>query len=157
MLVQINKNIYRTIVALSMVMMAALIFFTGWQVFGRYVLNDTPTWTEQFAIGLVLYIVCFMSAAAIYDGSHLKVSLVSDQLNDQASRKLEILVSLVIMVFAAYMFYYSGKLMYFTRNNPWQLLGISRMYFYLPMVLGGAFTTLFCIENIFFPKQVEVK
>ncbi len=155
MLASFNKNIFRTIVALSMVMMAALIVFTGWQVFGRYVLNNTPTWTEQFAIGLVLYIVCFMAAAAVYDGSHLKVSIVSDQLNVQSKKWLEVLVNIFILVFSLYMFFYSVKLMYFTRNNPWQLLGVSRMYFYLPMVLGGFFTSLFCVENIFLPKRGE--
>ena len=38
---------------------AALVFLTvifGWLVFGRYVLNATPTWVEQVALLLVVYI-----------------------------------------------------------------------------------------------------
>ena len=30
-----------------------------WQVFGRYVLNDTPTWAESLALLLVLYVTMF--------------------------------------------------------------------------------------------------
>ena len=36
----------------------ALVFLTvifGWLVFGRYVLNSTPTWVEQVALLLVVY------------------------------------------------------------------------------------------------------
>ena len=38
---------------------AAMVFLTvtfGWLVFGRYVLNSTPTWVEQVALLLVALI-----------------------------------------------------------------------------------------------------
>lgn len=35
--------------ALSGVFMVVLVASFGWLVFGRYVLNDTPTWVEQMA------------------------------------------------------------------------------------------------------------
>jgi len=36
-----------------------LLCAVSWQVFGRYVLNATPTWAESLALLLVLYVTMF--------------------------------------------------------------------------------------------------
>ncbi len=48
--------------AIAGVMMVTLIVIFGWLVFGRYVLNDTPTWVEQTSLLLVAWIT-FLGAA----------------------------------------------------------------------------------------------
>jgi TRAP-type C4-dicarboxylate transport system permease small subunit len=37
------------------------------QVFGRYVLNDTPSWAESTALVLVLYVTMFGAAVGVRD------------------------------------------------------------------------------------------
>ena len=41
------------------------------QVFGRYVLNDTPTWAEALALVLVLYVTMFGAAVGVRDAGHI--------------------------------------------------------------------------------------
>ena len=43
--------ICRVIAGVALVVMTVIF---GWLVFGRYVLNDTPTWVEQYALLLVM-------------------------------------------------------------------------------------------------------
>ncbi len=38
------------------ILLVLLIILFGWLVFGRYVLNDTPTWVEQASLLIVVYI-----------------------------------------------------------------------------------------------------
>ena len=42
-----------------------------WQVFGRYVLNDTPTWAESLALLLVLYMTMLGVAVGVRDAGHI--------------------------------------------------------------------------------------
>ena len=44
----------------------------SWQVFGRYVLNDTPTWAESLTLVLViLYVALFGAAVGVRDAGHI--------------------------------------------------------------------------------------
>jgi len=42
-----------------------------YQIFGRYVLNDSPAWTEIFALVVMLYTTCFAAAVGVRDGRHI--------------------------------------------------------------------------------------
>ena len=46
-----------------------LIVITGWQVFGRYVLNHTPAWVERTALLTIVYISLPMAAVGIHRSS----------------------------------------------------------------------------------------
>ncbi len=40
-------------------------------MFGRYVLNDTPTWAESTALVLILYVTMFGAAVGVRDAGHI--------------------------------------------------------------------------------------
>ena len=42
-----------------------------WQVVGRYVFNDTPTWAEALALLLVLFVTAFGLAVGVRDAGHI--------------------------------------------------------------------------------------
>jgi TRAP-type C4-dicarboxylate transport system permease small subunit len=42
-----------------------------WQVFGRYVINDTPTWAEALALLLVLFVTALGLAVGVRDAGHI--------------------------------------------------------------------------------------
>ena len=53
---------------------AGLIIMTlmvGWQVFGRYVLNSSPSWTEPGALLLMSWFILLGSAIGVREGNHL--------------------------------------------------------------------------------------
>ena len=45
--------------------------FVGWQVFGRYVLNDSPSWTEPASLLLMSWFILLGSAVGVREGVHL--------------------------------------------------------------------------------------
>ena len=64
--------VYRVLAALAQtclviagVQLVTLISIFGWLVWGRYVLNDTPTWVEQLALLLVMMSFSFMTCAVV--------------------------------------------------------------------------------------------
>ena len=52
-LLDLFSHINTIIAGVALVVMTAIF---GWLVFGRYVLNSTPTWVEQVSLLLVVYI-----------------------------------------------------------------------------------------------------
>ena len=46
----------------------------GWLVYGRYVLNSTPTWVEQVSLLLVMLIGFLGASVGIHKNTHLGVS-----------------------------------------------------------------------------------
>ena len=57
------------------VALVVLTVIFGWLVFGRYVLNATPTWVEQVALLLVVYIGFLGASIGIHKKTHLGVSV----------------------------------------------------------------------------------
>ena len=62
------------------VQMVSLIAIFGWLVFGRYVLNDTPTWVEQAALVLVVWITFLGGAAGVWNKAHLSIDFVREMM-----------------------------------------------------------------------------
>ena len=52
---------------LGIVGMIALICAVTWQVFGRYVLNNTPTWAESLALLIVLWVTMLGVVVGVRD------------------------------------------------------------------------------------------
>ena len=50
------------VAAVGLVLMTLII---GWQVFGRYVLNSSPSWSEQASLALMIWYVSLAAAAGV--------------------------------------------------------------------------------------------
>jgi TRAP-type C4-dicarboxylate transport system permease small subunit len=85
----------------------------GWLVFGRYILNITPTWVEQLALVLICYIAFLGAAAGIHEGTHLGVTLFRDFTGGWLKWLLLLLGDVVLMVFGAIMLIAGLELFHF--------------------------------------------
>ena len=138
-----RAGMYAAIVGLMMIV--AVVFY---QVFGRYVLNNSPTWAESLAIILVLYVTLIGAAVGVRDAGHIGLETLLVLLPDGPRRKLEIVIYALVAIFGAAMSY-NGWLLgtsvssYFIPN-----LHISEAVRYVPLVLSGVLIVLFSIEHI---------
>ena len=60
--------------------LVVLVAIFGWLVWGRYVMNDTPTWVEQVALLLVVWITFLGGAAGVWTQSHLSIEFIREML-----------------------------------------------------------------------------
>lgn len=58
--------------------LVVIIVTFGWLVYGRYVLNNTPTWVEQLSLLLVSYITFLGAAVGVRRNSHLSIDFVRE-------------------------------------------------------------------------------
>ncbi|MEO9781872.1 MAG: TRAP transporter small permease [Sedimentitalea sp.] len=143
-------HLARCVVAFSSVALVLLVVLTGWQVWGRYVLNDTPTWTEKAALLLILIVALPMAAIGLRENFHLGIGYVSDLLPPKSQRALEIANSLVLGGFGVAMVFGSWPLVIGTWGRDIPLLGLPQGLQYAPLILTGSLIVLFMVERVWF-------
>ena len=84
--------------------------FVGYQIFGRYVLNDSPAWTEIFALVVILYVTCFAAAVGVRDGRHIGMDSLLNLAPPAFRLAGEIIVYLGMIVFGLSMAYSGAEL-----------------------------------------------
>lgn len=125
-----------------------LVTCVQWQVVGRYLLNDSPTWTEPVALLLVLYITGLAVAVGVRDAGHLGMESIVVLLPQAARRVAEALIHLCVLVFAVLMTVAGWEWLTLKWSEPKPMLGVPEGLDYLPLVIAGALIVLFCIEHL---------
>ncbi|HEV7368078.1 TRAP transporter small permease [Arenibaculum sp.] len=129
----------------GLVLMTAVV---AWQVYGRYVLNRSPSWTEPGAVMLMSWFILLGAAAGVRENNHLGFDVLVYLLPRGAKGVLRTISDLVVLAFGAGMVWYGGQLAALTWGSTLPSLGISGAFDYLPVVVGGVLIALFALERI---------
>ncbi|MGN8198382.1 TRAP transporter small permease [Salinisphaera sp. RV14] len=125
----------------------------GWLVYGRYILNNTPTWIEQLSLLLIIYIVCLGTAAGVHRHTHLSIDFVRKGLPYWPRHTLHVLADLMVIAFGAIMAWQGWVLTLTNANHELPMLGVTAAWRAAPLVLCGilivAFTIFDFIERLF--------
>ena len=128
--------------------LVAMTAFVAWQVFCRYVLNDSPSWTEQGAVLLMSWFIFLGAAVGVRENYHLGFDVLLYVLPKSGKRVLRMISDIVIFVFGVGMIWYGSQLVALTWNTTMPSLGISGAHDYFPVVGGGVLVILFAAERI---------
>jgi len=138
------------------VAMVVMTVIFGWLVYGRYVLNATPTWVEQVSLLLVVLIGFIGASIGIHKNTHLGVSFFREISPRPVRRAFELISHLMLVVFGALMAVYSYDLVLFKWSTEIPLIHIPEGLRAVPIMLCGAFTFLYSIGHlIHFFKGIE--
>jgi TRAP-type C4-dicarboxylate transport system permease small subunit len=134
--------------ALGVIGLLGVMLCVQWQVIGRYVFNDTPTWAEALALVLVLFVTAFGVAVGVRDAGHIGLESMVSLLPEKWQHRIEILIHVLVGSFGALMVYGGGLWMIAKWNEKKPMLPITDGIDYLPVVIAGALIVLFSIEHI---------
>jgi TRAP-type C4-dicarboxylate transport system permease small subunit len=125
-----------------------LIACVQYQVIGRYVFNDTPTWAEALALLLVLYITALGLAVGVRDAGHIGMDSIISILPEGLRLKLEILIHVLVGFFGALMAYNGYLWASIKWNDQKPMLPIPSSMDYVPLIIAGVLVVLFTIEHV---------
>ncbi|MDR7308251.1 TRAP transporter small permease [Rhodoferax saidenbachensis] len=125
-----------------------LIACVQYQVIGRYVFNDTPTWAEALALLLVLYITALGVAVGVRDAGHIGMDSIISLLPESMRLKLEIIIHILVGTFGALMAYNGYIWAVLKWNDQKPMLAIPSSMDYVPLVIAGVLVVLFTIEHV---------
>jgi TRAP-type C4-dicarboxylate transport system permease small subunit len=119
-----------------------------YQVIGRYVLNDTPTWAESGAVLLVLYVTMLGMAVGVRDAGHIGLESLLVLMPDAVRLKMELLIHVLVLGFGVVMAYNCAVLAQSVWDYKIPTLGLSEAFKYVPPAMAGVLIALFSIEHI---------
>jgi len=126
----------------------AIVACVSFQVFGRYVMNDTPTWAEALALVLVIWVTMFGAAVGVRDAGHIGMESLLVLVPDRIRNRLEILIHFLVAIFGALMAYNGALLAESLMGYKIPTLGIPEGMNHVPVAIAGALIVLFSIEHI---------
>ncbi|MDE0243819.1 MAG: TRAP transporter small permease [Gammaproteobacteria bacterium] len=118
-----------------------------WQVFARYVLNDSPPWSEAAALIVMVSFVLLAAAVGVYEKFHLGFRWLVTRLPIQSRRAAFVLGQLLVLAFGAAMAFNGMALVDYTATHIIPTLGISRSVAYWPFVVCGGLMVIFACVN----------
>ncbi|NGO50368.1 TRAP transporter small permease [Allomesorhizobium camelthorni] len=130
---------------IGLVLMTA---FVAWQVFGRYVLNDSPSWTEPGAVMLMSWFIFLGAAVGVRENYHLGFDVLLYVLPDGSKAALRTISDIVVAAFGVGMVWYGSQLVALTWASTLPSLGLPGGFDYLPVVAGGFLIILFSLERM---------
>jgi TRAP-type C4-dicarboxylate transport system permease small subunit len=130
---------------------AALIAMTaveGWQVFARYVLNDSPSWTEPVALLLMSAAMMCAAAVGVRNEAHFGFFLLLHVAAPPIRAVLVGIARVIVMAVGLLLAYWGGVLL----MDGWDIrmagAPLPQGLYFLPICVGGALITLFAFERL---------
>ncbi len=148
LLSRICAPLAKYLLMIAVVGLMAIVACVAFQVFGRYVMNDTPTWAEAFALVLVIWVTMFGAAVGVRDAGHIGMESLLVLVPEHIRVRLELVIHALVGIFGALMAYNGGLLAISVMDYKIPTLGISEGLNHVPVAIAGALILLFSIEHI---------
>lgn len=88
-------------------LLAAMLIMILLQVFFRYVLNDSLTWTEELSKYAMVWVACLVAPWAYRENLNVSIELFADALPKSLLRLSQILITLLVMLISVMFLKYS--------------------------------------------------
>ena len=128
--------------------LVAMTAIVAWQVFGRYVLNRSPSWTEVTSVMLMAWFIFLGAAVGIREGYHLSFDVLLYVIPERARQVLFTVSDVIVGGFGGAMAVYGAELAYGTWDARIPAIGLPGGATFAPLVAGGALVALFSAERI---------
>ncbi|MGA8515477.1 MAG: TRAP transporter small permease [Burkholderiaceae bacterium] len=148
MFTRLCATLSKACLVLAVIGLIGVILCVQWQVIGRYIFNDTPTWAEALALLLVLFVTAFGVAVGVRDAGHIGMESMVSLLPEQWQRRVEVLIHALVGGFGGLMVYGGWQWMVAKWGEKKPMLPVPDGIDYLPIVMAGALIVLFSIEHI---------
>jgi TRAP-type transport system small permease protein len=138
----------RITLALTLLLLCAMVFTTGAQVASRYLLDLPLVWTEETGRHLMIWMV-FLSSTVVYRrGQHIAIDLFGERLGPRGRAVIGIAITLLLAFFFFLMVRYGWELSSRTMNQRSSALRYPMGYAYAALPVGGGLLLLYALENL---------
>lgn len=147
-----RKVVDKTLEWMLVFFMSILVLDVLWQVFSRYVLSSPSSYTDELAGYLLIWVGMLGAAYVAGRNEHLAIDLLLQRSSAERRYKLEMIISVIIIVFAITVMIVGGSWLVSTRlylSVKSSALGVPLGYVYLVLPISGLLITYFNIDNMY--------
>jgi TRAP-type C4-dicarboxylate transport system permease small subunit len=135
--------------------LCALVLVLAWQVFGRYVLNASPGWTEPVALTLMSIAALFGAALAVRAETHFNFPTLVDSTPKAVRAVLKTLARLIAIGFGVALAAFGAFLVQDAWTIPMAGAPLPEGLSYVGLAGGGALIAVFALERLIAGDPVE--
>jgi TRAP-type C4-dicarboxylate transport system permease small subunit len=125
----------------------AMTLIIGWQVFARYVLNNSPSWSEPLSLQLMSWFILLGAAVGVRESVHLGLDFVRHAMTPAIQRLMDLTSLALITLFGLAMSYYGILLAQGTWTATVPVLGWPGGVDFFPLIVGGIMIAIFALER----------
>lgn len=129
----------------GMIVMTAMV---AWQVFARYVLNASPTWTEPASVMVMSWFIFLGAAVGVRENFHMGFDVLIHFLPAGAAPWMRGISDAAVLIFGVGMVVYGLQLTIQTWTAIIPVLHLPGGFAYMPIVAGGLLMALFALERL---------
>ena len=147
----LRKSIDNVLEWVLVFLLSFLVIDVLWQVASRYIMKSPSSYTDELAGYLLIWVGLLGAAYVAGKREHLAIDLLIQRSSPKRKFKLEIIISVVIIIFAISVLIIGGSWLVYTRfylSVKSSALGMPLGIVYLVLPLSGILITYFDIDNI---------
>ena len=148
----LRHTVDRSVRFLLVVLMSAIVIDVLLQVFSRYLFNAPMGFTDELAGFLLIWLGLLGAAYATGEKQHLAIDLISVRVSPASQRRLAVVVTLMVVLFAVAVLIVGGVWLVYTGFLFGQLsasLQLSLGYVYLIVPIAGVLIAYYSLDNTF--------
>lgn len=148
---RIFDKINRVLEVFLISIFALLVIDVLFQVFSRYIIGTSFTWTEELARFSLIWMTVLGAAYLNAKREHLSMDFLYDKLSPKNQKKVSILIEILVFLFALIVMFIGGANLVYTTLHLEQLSGTLRIplgYIYAILPFSGLLIMCFSIYHI---------
>ena len=134
---RVSDTVNRIVGYVGIAVFLALIIACVMQVFFRFVLNNSLSWTEELARYCFIWMHMLGASLLIEGSGHATVTAVLDLLRGAVHKAVDVIIELVIFFNGTVMLYAGLQLAYSSRNNLSTALSVPMWCINSSVAVGG--------------------
>lgn len=128
--------------------LAGLVVVQGWQVFARYVMNDSPSWTEPATVLLLSTAMSLAAAACVHLQRHFSFALLAEAVGHGPRKAMAATSQAVIILIGAFLAVGAMRLWLDGLNVRMAGAMLPQGSPFLPLSVGGTLMVVFGLHRL---------
>ena len=146
---------FEMIIAITFLLM---VLVGGLQVFCRYILGSSLSWSEEFQKYAHIWIIFLAIPMGYKYKAHIGMNILLDKMPKWWQSFFKVFVDIVWLAFGIILVLYTSKIMYLTKNQSSPAMGIRMDMIYFCIMFGGAYIIFLALRKLavqFFKIQIQ--
>ncbi|MFL9583713.1 TRAP transporter small permease [Stenotrophomonas sp. AB1(2024)] len=133
---------------IAVLALLGLVVVQGWQVFARYVINDSPSWTEPVTLLLLATAMSLGAATGVHTRRHFGFFLLAAHMGPTLRRAVDVFASFIVALLGVVIAWWAAVLLLDGLDIKTAGANLPQSINYLPLSLGGALMAIFALNQM---------